>query len=255
MKHTFTRRRFTAMAGAGASFAFGGFGARAEAAETNDGRLTARPPAKATTSAKGERALGLERERDAFLRVPANATDAPLPLLVMLHGAGGSGAGVIRRVAAAADEAGVAVLAPESREQRWDAIPIHGRFGADVAFMNRALERTFETVSVDPRRLAIGGFSDGATYALSVGLINGDLFRRVVAFSPGFVVRGTAHGKPRIFVSHGTADPILPIDECSGIIVPGLLARGYDVNFKEFEGGHTLPADIAAEAMRWLAAI
>ncbi len=252
MKHTFTRRRFTAMAGAFASFAFGGFGARAEAAETNDGRLTARPPAKSTTSAKGERALGLERERDAFLRVPPNATDAPLPLLVMLHGAGGSGAGVIRRVAAAADEAGVAVLAPESRDQRWDAI--RGRFGADVAFMNRALERTFEAVSVDPRRLAIGGFSDGATYALSMGLINGDLFRGVVAFSPGFVVRGTAHGKPRIFVSHGTNDPILPIDECSGIIVPALLGSGYDVSFKEFEGGHTVPADIAAEAMRWLTA-
>lgn len=62
------------------------------------------------------------------------------------------------------------------------------------------------------------------------------------------------HGKPRIFVSHGTADPILPIDECSGIIVPALLGRGYDVTFKEFEGGHTIPADIATEAMRWLAA-
>jgi phospholipase/carboxylesterase len=249
MKHTFTRRRFTAMTGAFASLAFSGF---AEAVEANDGRLTVRPPSKVTTSAKGEFALGLERERDAYLRLPPNATDAPLPLFVMLHGAGGSGAGVIRRVADAADEAGVAVLAPESRDRRWDAI--RGRFGADIAFMNRALERTFETVSVDPRRLAIGGFSDGATYALSVGLINGDLFRRVVAFSPGFVVRGTAHGKPRIFVSHGTADPVFPIDECSGIIVPVLLARGYDVNFKEFEGGHTIPAGIATEAMRWLAA-
>lgn len=250
MKYTFTRRRFTAMAGAIASAPF----VRCvEAAEANDGRLTARPPSKATTSANGERALGLEREREAYLRVPPNASDAPLPLLVMLHGAGGSGAGVINRVAAAADEAGVAVLAPESRDRRWDAI--RDRFGADIAFMNRALERTFETVSVDPRRLTIGGFSDGATYALSVGLINGDLFRRVVAFSPGFVVRGTAHGKPRIFVSHGTADPVLPIDECSGIIVPALLGRGYDVNFKEFDGGHTIPADVATEAMRWLSAM
>src|SRR5262245_22626870 len=262
MKDTCTRRRFAAMAGAFASFAFGGCdrigrgsngASAAEAAEINDGRLTAHPPSKATTSAKGERALGLDSGRDAMLRVPATATDAPLPRLVMLHGAGGSGAGVLRRVAAAADEAGVAVLAPDSREQTWDAI--RGRFGADVTFLNRALERTFEVVSVDPRRLAVGGFSDGATYAISVGRINGDLFPRVVAFSPGFVVDGTAHGTPRFFISHGTDDRILPIDQCSRTIVPALRRHGYDVNFKEFEGGHTVPADIAAEAMRWLAAM
>jgi len=31
------------------------------------------------------------------------------------------------------------------------------------------------------------GFSDGASYALSVGITNGDLFTHVIAFSPGFV--------------------------------------------------------------------
>jgi phospholipase/carboxylesterase len=36
----------------------------------------------------------------------------------------------------------------------------------DVAFINRALAKTFETVSVDPVRIIAGGFSDGATYAL-----------------------------------------------------------------------------------------
>jgi predicted esterase len=38
------------------------------------------------------------------------------------------------------------------------------------------------------------------------------------------------------------------------VIVPALRRQGYDVNFKEFEGGHAVPPDIAAEAMRWLAA-
>jgi phospholipase/carboxylesterase len=106
---------------------------------------------------------------------------------------------------------------------------------------------------VDPARVAVGGFSDGATYAISIGLINGDLFRRVIAFSPGFVVDGASHGTPRFFVSHGTVDRILPIDQCSRVIVPALRRHGYEVNFKEFDGGHTVPPDIAAEAMRWLA--
>src|SRR6185312_17238913 len=101
-----------------------------------------------------------------------------------------------------------AVLAPNSRDKTWDAIG--GSFGVDVAHLNRALERVFEKVAIDPARLAIGGFSDGASYAISLGLINGDLFNSIVAFSPGFVIDGTPHGTPRIFISHGTRDHILP---------------------------------------------
>jgi hypothetical protein len=54
------------------------------------------------------RPLKLERSRDAVLQVPAKATGQPLALLVMLHGAGGSGDGVLRRVAAAAEDALIA---------------------------------------------------------------------------------------------------------------------------------------------------
>jgi phospholipase/carboxylesterase len=256
-----SRREFGAIAGGTfASLAFGSacdsmgrrFGG-ATAAEANDGRLTARPRADVTTSAKGERALGLERERDATLKLPATAASAPLPLLVLLHGAGGSGAGVLRRLGSAADDAGVAVLAPDSRDSSWDAI--RDGFGRDVTFMDRALQRVFEIVSVDPARIAVGGFSDGATYALSLGLINGDLFRGVVAFSPGFVVDGPPHGTPRFFISHGRSDHILPIDQCSRAIVPALRMRGYDVTFREFDGGHEVPAAIAGDAMRWVAAM
>jgi phospholipase/carboxylesterase len=99
-----------------------------------------------------------------------------------------------------------------------------------------------------------GGFSDGATYAVSLGLINGDLFRRVAAFSPGFVVNSRARGKPRVFLSHGTNDDILPIDRCGRVVAAGLRKRGYDVTFREFNGGHEVPAAIATEAMAWLAA-
>ncbi|PYR29145.1 MAG: phospholipase, partial [Acidobacteria bacterium] len=83
---------------------------------------------------------------------------------------------------------------------------------------------------------------------------NGDLFRRIVAFSPGFVVDGPTHGKPQFFISHGTADPILPIDRCSRVIVSGLRRRGYDVTFREFDGRHEVPAEIARAGMHWLSA-
>jgi phospholipase/carboxylesterase len=248
-----TRRRFGAIAGSAfTSFALAeACAVESEPSAANDGRLTARPRAHVTTSARTERALGLDRKRDAILQLPTKSASDALPLLVMLHGAGGSGEGVLRRVAAAADEAGVAVLAPDSRDSTWDAI--REGFGRDVSFIDRALARVFDTVSVDPARIAVGGFSDGATYAVSLGLINGDLFRRVVAFSPGFVVEGTPHGTPRFFISHGTADQILPIDRSSRVIVPQLQRHGYEVTFREFDGGHQVPADVAGDAMRWVA--
>ena len=61
-------------------------------------------------------------------------------------------------------------------------------------------------------------------YALSLGIANGDVFPRVAAFSPGFVISAAAHGRPHFFVSHGRSDQILPIDRCSRVIVPRLQA-------------------------------
>ena len=249
-----TRRRFGVMvSGAFASFALGDACYRApDARQATDGRLTARPRANPGSSARTDRKLGLDSTRDAILQLPSKPSSVPLPLFVLLHGAGGSAEGILRRLGSAPDEAGVAVLAPESRGASWDAI--RDSFGPDVMFVNRALERVFDTVAVDPTRVAVGGFSDGATYALALGLINGDLFRRVVAFSPGFVIDGVRHGHPQFFISHGTADPILPIDSCSRPIVSGLRKRGYEVTFREFDGGHEVPAAIAREGMRWIAA-
>ena len=215
-------------------------------------RLDARPRAAVKTTGSGSRALGLGEGRDAILHLPPD-TSRPLPLLVLLHGAGGSGAGILRRLSLFSDDAGLAVLSPDSRGSTWDAI--RGGFGPDVTFLNRALERVFETVAVDPARIAVGGFSDGASYAISLGLQNGDLFRRVLAYSPGFFVGGQAQGRPRVFISHGTADQILPIDRCSRVIVPRLKKQGYDVTFRQFDGGHEVPPDIARAGMRWAAGI
>jgi phospholipase/carboxylesterase len=81
-------------------------------------------------------------------------------------------------------------------------------------------------------RLAIGGFSDGASYALSLGISNGDLFTHVLAFSPGFMAPAGRTGSPHIFVSHG----VLPIDRCSRKIVPDLERGGCNVLYWEFDG-------------------
>ena len=103
-----------------------------------------------------------------------------------------------------------------------------------------------------PARVAIGGFSDGASYALSLGLANGDLFTHVIAFSPGFITPAPPAGRPPIFVSHGTEDQVLGIDVTSRRIVPRLKSAGYTVTYREFTGPHTVPTPIAREALEWL---
>jgi phospholipase/carboxylesterase len=45
-----------------------------------------------------------------------------------------------------------------------------------------------------------------ASYALSLGIANGNLFSHVLAFSLGFLAPASQTGSPRIFVSNGTQD-------------------------------------------------
>jgi phospholipase/carboxylesterase len=151
-----------------------------------------------------------------------------------------------------ADEIGVILLVPESRRTSWDVI--HDGYGPDVELIDKALALVFSRYSVDPARIAISGFSDGASYALSLGLTNGELFRHILAFSPGFAAPADRTGSPRIFISHGDADAVLPIDRCSRRIVTKLKVSGYEYVYREFKGPHTVPHEIAREAVTWLMA-
>jgi phospholipase/carboxylesterase len=217
-----------------------------------EGRLTSRPREGVKTSNTGFTALSFQNNREALVYVPKRASESAVPFLLMLHGATQNPQRMFDYLGTTPEEAGVAVLAPKSRNTTWDAMG--GGFGEDVDFLNVALDRLFSTTAIDPARMSIGGFSDGASYAISLGIINGDLFRGVAAFSPGFVVDGTPHGKPRIFISHGTQDHILPIDRCGRRIAASLITRGYEVTFREFQGDHEIPSDVAHEGMMWVAA-
>ncbi len=218
-----------------------------------EGRLLAQPAPPTEAGATGLHQLGLDRNRDALLYVPTGyQPETPAPLALMLHGAGGVAQHGLALLQSLADTTGMIVLAPPSRRQTWDVI--YGSYGLDIAFIDQALSHTFSRYAVDPGRLAVGGFSDGASYALSVGITNGDLFTHVLAFSPGFMVPADQRGSPRIFISHGTDDQVLPIDRCSHRIVPQLQQAGYDVLYREFVGPHTVPSDIASEAAAWFTA-
>jgi phospholipase/carboxylesterase len=221
-------------------------------AETR-GRLNARPITPASTGPAGLHPLEIAGGRDGYVYVPAGyRPESQAPLVLMLHGAGGKGSDNIQTLLPYADDAGMILVSPDSRLQTWDVL--HGAYGPDIAYIDQALQQTFDRYSVDPSRIGIEGFSDGASYALSVGITNGDLFTNILAFSPGFMAPAGQTGAPRIFISHGTRDATLPIDRCSRRIVPQLQQAGYDVTYIEFDGPHTVPSTIAEDAVTWFLA-
>jgi predicted esterase len=226
--------------------------------EHRKGRLRARPAAGDSSDAAtvGLRPLPLGGvARDGYLYIPAGSRDGrPTPLTVLLHGAGEDARDGLALLREHADGPGLILLALSSCGPTWDLVIGRGRCGPDVAAIDRALEQTFSRYAVDPARVAVGGYSDGASYALSLGVANGDLFTHVLAFSPGFMAPPTQVGSPRIFVSHGTHDGWLPIKQCSRRIVAQLQRAGYEVRYREFSGGHVVPPEIGHEAAAWFIA-
>jgi phospholipase/carboxylesterase len=207
------------------------------------GRLIARPDLARPAGAEfapGHHALGLGHGRDGALLVPHGLeAGRAVPLVIALHGAGGVTAQMLDLLQPEAERRQVALLVPESRDTTWDVI--RGGYGPDVGFIDRALETVFAKVAVDAGRIAIAGFSDGASYALSLGIANGDVFSDIMAFSPGFMAAPDQEGSPRVFISHGRSDEVLPIDRCSRRLAPALERAGYDLEYLEFDGGHVVP--------------
>lgn len=218
-------------------------------------RLSFRTGRPTGTVTHGLQPLGLEYYRDGVLYVPDSYTPAkPLPLVVLLHGAGSSGADWFGSYGPRAEAANVVLLAPDCRFVTWDAILSDGTFSDDVEFISRAITSVFSRCAIDFRRMALFGFSDGASYALALGLANGDRFRHTAAFSPGYIPTVPRVGKPDFFISHGMTDRIYPIDQTSRQIVPALRAEGYAVQYTEFVEGHEVPPAISAAAFDWLRA-
>lgn len=211
-------------------------------------RLKARPgtPTQAPLPA-GIHVLGLDRARDAYLYVP-NGLDPskPAPLIVMFHGKtqpANETLGEWKRVAARRK---CLVLAPHSRALTWNVD--NGPGGPDAQFVDRALQAVFDRFNVDPKHIAAAGFSDGGTYCLSLGLVNGDFFSDLLAFAPIRYNAPNAVGEPRIFFSNGNRDQGAVISFTLSMSRQ-LKADGYDVEFHEFNGGHWMDEDGVKKAM------
>lgn len=217
-----------------------------------ESRITARPglaPTSTVTPGIHDLVVG-NSAKHCWLLVPEGYDPTrPWPLTLFFRGAITPARAYMDSFKALSDELGILILAPEATYRTWDLIL--GGFGPDVEFINYALRTAYQTVHVDANRICTSGFSDGASYSLSLGLTNGDLFSKVAAYSPGFMQAAAQRGTPGFFITHGNQDQVLPV-QASQYIVEQLQAAGYAVEYREFDGPHAVSLSLAKASFEWM---
>lgn len=216
------------------------------------GRMAFRPGAEPTAAPlpPGRHGLAYPEGREAVLVVPEGLPpDEPLPLLVMFHGAGGEANRVLPHLVPLARQRRFLLLAPQSMYVTWDIVI--GGHGPDLQRLEGALATVSGHFRIDPQRLAFAGFSDGGSYALSLGVTNGDVASHVIALSAGFMNTFTQAGKPRVFLAHGRADRQLPIETSAHPHARRLLDSGHDLTLQPFDGDHVIVPWVVARAVEF----
>jgi phospholipase/carboxylesterase len=237
--------------------------ATSSAPESTGGRLSARATAPASP---GNRSGVFRFEawpRPLAFIPPEVDAMRPSPFVLLLHGGGSDAEWTLNRMASAARKKGVVLLAPQAEGYTWDAVRearenrrgnAPARFGDDTARVDASLKLLFDEIAVDPAHSAIAGFSDGASYALSLGPRNGEVFSHIMAFSPGGVAPFDDPARAKVFISHGRQDPMLPFANTAEGIVPGFRSRGFDVVFETFNGVHAFRDEEIGKAFDWFLA-
>ena len=167
------------------------------------------------------------------------------PLITVLHGAGRQDELLVRAYREEPARRDAVFFVPRSSAPTWDLLV--GEDRTDLDFLEHAYAEIYRRVPVDHARQALIGYSDGASYALAIGLSNPRLFAAIMGWAAGFVVfdpNGITpeDRKPRILLEHGTQDPVFPFEVVAARNCAILRHLGYDVELRVDEGGIHWPS-------------
>ncbi|MFQ5699393.1 MAG: alpha/beta hydrolase [Myxococcota bacterium] len=202
--------------------------------------------------------------------------DRLYPLITVLHGAGRQDELLARAYRDEPERRQALFLIPRSLHPTWDLIACNDRWKLDAAgspeasgsgplrpdldFLEYAYDLIWRRYPVDLGRQALVGYSDGASYALSYGLSNPEIFRAVMAWAAGFAVLevdradapGPALPRPDVLLEYGTHDELFPFEQIALPMRERLESQGYAVEFRVDAGGrHWPPSEFQPEALDW----
>ena len=123
--------------------------------------------------------------------------------------------------------------------------------------LNTLIDEVMAQYKVQPGRVLLGGFSQGGMMTYMCGLTRPELFSGIFALSArvpdpeGLRGRLPENRSQKVFVSHGVADSMIPIDE-GRFSKDFLEAEGYEVAYHEYRMGHQINSDVVADLRAWL---
>lgn len=123
--------------------------------------------------------------------------------------------------------------------------------GQAAAALGAAVAACAERLRLSPRRVVLGGFSQGAMVAADCAFRSGIAWAGLCLLSgaPLHLARWRRQaeslaGRP-VLQTHGRVDPVLPFDGAEAVR-DTLTAAGMAVDFRPFMGGHAIPPEALA---------
>lgn len=184
------------------------------------------------------------QQRSYRLFVPASLPAKKLPLILALHPLGGSPASfeADSDFDDGAADTGTLVAYPAGLAHSWNAGTCcgqaHIRGVDDVAFLDAVIADIEAHYPVDPQRIAIGGFSNGAMMSYRYLCQRADRVHVAFIGSGALMSPGCRFSQPvRVLQFHGLRDTVLPWR-------PFVTKSLYDVARADGCSGHFQPATI-----------
>jgi len=175
------------------------------------------------------------------------------PLVTVFHGAGRQDELIAKGLRDEPARRAALFFVPRSVSPTWDLIV--GGPRADLDFLEYAWDLIYRRYPVDFERQALMGYSDGASYALSIGLSNPRHFPALIAWAAGFAIvdwPAPDAPKPRVYLEYGTHDELFPFEHVALPMRASLEQTGCDVTFSVDEGGRHWPSGrFSGEALDW----
>lgn len=150
-------------------------------------------------------------ERAYQLLIPAQASAGPVPLIVLLHGRGGSGDQPMAAWRDLAHAQGIAIAAPNALAEGWALLQ-----GDGPDYFHALVEAIKKGAAIDGRRVYLFGHSSGGHQALALGPLESEYFAAVAVLAGALnpterVFLREARRKIPIGMWHGKVDRIVAI--------------------------------------------
>jgi polyhydroxybutyrate depolymerase len=145
---------------------------------------------------------------------PSYDGSEPAALVVLYHGAGGTGSGfqLYTGMDSVSDQFGFITVYPDGIDNIWGNI--------DIEFTKHLTEHLESRLTIDPTRIYVTGFSNGGRLAVSLACALSDILAGAASVAAAMSVDDAAVCFPSdpipVLFLHGTEDPTFPWDGIPG---------------------------------------